>query len=49
MSQQTALGDAEVDSLLKVKKADGSMKYFRIVDNQNIEITEEEYKRRGGE
>ena len=48
MSQPTALGDAEVDSLLKVEKADGSTKYFRVVNDQNIEIDEEEYKTLGG-
>lgn len=49
MSQQTVFGEAEVDAMLKVTKADGSVKYFRVVNDQNIEITEEEYKERGGE
>jgi hypothetical protein len=49
MAQSTTFGDAEVDTLLKVKKADGSMKYFQVVKNQNVEISEEEYKERGGE
>lgn len=49
MAQSTTLGDAEVDALLKVEKADGSMKYFHVVNGQNVEISEEEYKERGGE
>lgn len=49
MGQSTALGEAEVDALLKLKKADGSIKYFRVVNDQNIEISEEEYKTLGGE
>lgn len=49
MSQQTVFGEVEVDAMMKVTKADGTTKYFRVVNEQNIEITEEEYKERGGE
>lgn len=49
MSQQTVFGEVEVDAMLKVQKADGTIEYYRVVDGQNIEITEQEYKQRGGE
>lgn len=49
MSQQTVFGEAEVDALLKVKKADGTTKYYHVVNGENVEISEEEYRERGGE
>lgn len=49
MSQQTVFGEVEVSALLKVNKADGSVKYYRVVNDQNIEITEEEYREQGGQ
>lgn len=49
MSQQTVFGEVELSALLKVDKADGSVKYYRVINDQNIEITEEEYRERGGE
>lgn len=48
MSQPTVFGEVEVDAMLKVARADGTIKYYRVVAGQNIEITEEEYKERGG-
>lgn len=31
-------------SYIKVEKVDGRVMYYKVVDEQNIEITEQEYK-----
>ncbi len=44
MSQKTVFGDAEISAYLKVDKANGNVLYYKVVNGQSIEITEEEYK-----
>lgn len=43
MSQITQIGEADLETFIKVEKKDGRVLYFRVVDEQNIEITEQEY------
>ena len=43
MSQSTSLGQATMTTYIKVEKQDGSVLYYKVVDEQNIEITEQEY------
>ncbi len=43
MKQTLAFGEAEVAVLIQIKKADGRILYYRVVDNQNIEIDETTY------
>lgn len=42
--QETTFGDAEITTYLEVKKKDGTTRYYKVVDEQNVEITEQEYK-----
>ena len=44
MNQHTAFGGAEVTAYLKVEKKNGEVRYYKVVDGQNVEISEEEYK-----
>lgn len=43
MAQDTVFGTANMDSYIKVEKKDGRAFYYKVVDEQNIEITEQEY------
>lgn len=43
MSQSTSLGEVTILSYIKVEKKDDTVIYYKVVDNQNIEITEQEY------
>ena len=44
MTQHTAFGGTELTAYLKVEKKNGEVRYYKVVDEQNIEISEEEYK-----
>lgn len=48
MSQDTVFGKADVKALIKLQKADGRTLYYQVVDQKNIEISEQEYKLQGG-
>lgn len=49
MAQDTAFGSAEMLTLFKVQKVDGQTKYYKVIDETNIEITADEYAKLGGE
>ncbi len=44
MTKDTVFGEAELITYMKVEKKDGRVFYYKVVDGQNIEITEKEYK-----
>jgi len=41
--QNTAFGQAEIAGYLKVEKVSGAILYYKVVDDQSIEIDETEY------
>lgn len=41
--QQTAFGEAELDTYLRVDRADGSVEFYHLIDGANLPITEAEY------
>lgn len=43
MSQSSAFGRAALSTYIQVKKADGSLRYYRVVNEENTEITQEMY------
>lgn len=43
MGQVTSFGEANLVSYIKVEKKDGTIIYYKVVDGQNTEITEQEY------
>lgn len=43
MSQNTAVGRVALSTYIKVTKVDGSLRYYRVVDGENTEITQEVY------
>lgn len=43
MSQNSAFGRATLSTYIQVTKADGSLRYYRVVDGENTEITQEVY------
>lgn len=49
MTQDTAFGKAALSTYIQVKKADGSFRYYRVVDGENMEITQETYLTELGE
>lgn len=44
MAQHTAFGAASLVTYIRVDKADGSILYYKVVDEENVQITEQEYK-----
>lgn len=49
MSDTVIQFDGEVDSYMKVRRADGSVRYFHNTDGESVEITEDEYLKAGCE
>lgn len=45
MSQETALGDVDVDVFMEVRKADGRVLYYRNADGVDTEISKAEYEK----
>lgn len=43
MAQDTAFGKATLTTYMKVEKKDGRVIYYKVVDDENIELTEQEY------
>lgn len=39
---------AEASALIKVEKADGRIMYYRVANNEHVEITQDEYIQEGG-
>lgn len=49
MSQETAFGRAALSAYMKVETSDGSVRYYRVIDGENTEITCEMYCAETGE
>lgn len=44
MSQITQFGEAELDSFLRVDRADGSVEFFHVVNGQNVPLSAAQYE-----
>ena len=44
MTQDTAFGEAELTTYMKVERKNGQVAYFKVVNGLNTEISEKEYK-----
>lgn len=43
MSQTTQHGKAEIDTWIKVDRANGAVEYYHVVNEENVTITAAEY------
>lgn len=43
MTQLTNIGEAEIEAYMRVARADGTVEFYRIVDGENVSISEAEY------
>lgn len=44
MSQVTQFGEAEVDTFIKVDRADGNCEHFHVVNGVNVPISATQYE-----
>lgn len=44
MSQTTAIGEVEVSATMAVTRKDGTVEYYKVVNEQNVPITKDQYE-----
>lgn len=44
MSQITQLGEAELDSYIKIARADGTTEYYRVLNGANTPLSAAQYE-----